>query len=68
MQPTKEEIAKHGLKSIDFEDQAKHYYRNILKSCENSKISIKDFKIVSDSFFKEEDIFKQFVSAHIDVM
>jgi hypothetical protein len=45
---------------------ALHYYSNILKSCENAHVSIKDFKNICEPFFKEETIFKQFVNAHLD--
>jgi hypothetical protein len=51
LQPKKEEVQKYKLPEFQYIEQAEHYYKNILKSCENSKISIKDFKRVCDSFF-----------------
>jgi hypothetical protein len=66
LQPSKDDVRKHKLKEIHYEDQAMHYYSNILKSCENGKVQIKDFKAICDMFFKEEEVFKGFIKSHMD--
>jgi hypothetical protein len=48
------------------EKSAYFYYQNILKSTDNSHISIKEFKAVCEAFFKEEEVFKVFANDHMD--
>lgn len=66
LQPKPEEVKKLNIPKLIYIEQADFYYRNILMSCENSRVSIKDFKMICDSFFIEEEIFKSFVIAHQD--